>query len=70
MGRSPTSDHVRADGLGEWLMGLGNDWAAAGARAEDRDNAVSRHALFDLRIRAAYRGAGLGTRALRWLTRS
>ena len=24
--------------------------------------------LFDLRIRAAYRGAGLGTRALRWLT--
>ncbi len=24
--------------------------------------------LFELRIRAAYRGAGLGTRALRWLT--
>jgi len=24
--------------------------------------------LFDLRIRAAYRGAGLGTHALRWLT--
>jgi RimJ/RimL family protein N-acetyltransferase len=24
--------------------------------------------LFDLRIRAAYRGAGLGTAALRWLT--
>jgi RimJ/RimL family protein N-acetyltransferase len=24
--------------------------------------------LFDLRIRAAYRGAGLGARALRWLT--
>jgi RimJ/RimL family protein N-acetyltransferase len=24
--------------------------------------------LFDLRIRAAYRGAGMGTRALRWLT--